>query len=166
VGSYTIFGFIRTKWSRRAAFAVAFVFFSSLVGAIPQSLGGYPAQLNLNNSGQYYDLYYTHPQDITAIDWLQSHIPGGAGGTNQPTVQIDNYTFNELQTYTHLNLDYDDFPTSLQRKSYVFLGYQTVTERQATIFESGDLITYNYPVNLLNAAYNLVYSNNGSAIYG
>lgn len=166
VGSYTIFGFIRTTWSRRAAFAIAFVFFSSLVGAIPQSLGGYPAQLNLNNSGQYYDLYYTHPQDVTAIDWLQSHIPGGPAGPTQPVVQIDGYAFNELQTYTNLSLDYNDFPTFLQKNAYVFLGYQTVTDGQETIFQSGDLISYNYPMKLLNAQYNLVYTSNGATIYG
>jgi uncharacterized membrane protein len=166
VGSYTIFGFIRTRWSRRAAFFLAFVFFASLVGAIPQSLGGYPAQLNLNNSGQYYDLYYTHPQDITAIEWLQSNISGQVGTPTQPTVQIDGYAFNELQTYTNLSLDYNDFPTFLQRDSYVFLGYQTVTTSEETVFQSGDLISYDYPMKLLNSAYNLVYSNNGAAIYG
>src|ERR1700722_15587932 len=51
VGSYTIFRYLPQKWRARAVFIVAIVFFSSLVGAIPQTVGGYPAQLNLNDSG-------------------------------------------------------------------------------------------------------------------
>jgi uncharacterized membrane protein len=166
VGSVTIFWFLREKWSLRAAFAVAILFFASLVGTIPQITGGYPAQLNLNNSGQYYDLYYTHPQSITAIEWLQSNIPGGAGTTSQAQVQIDPYAYGELQTFTHLNLDNTNFPTLLQKSSYVFLGFETATGGRATVLTSGDLITYQYPMKLLNSSYNLVYSSNGAAIYG
>jgi len=167
VGSLAIFRFLPEEWSLRAAFAVAIVFFASLVGIIPQALGGYPAQLNLNNSGQYYDIYYTHPQDITAIQWLQSHIPNGTpGGPPQPQVQIDPFVYSELQTYSTLNLNNIDFPSLLLKNSYLFLGYQTVTEHQATLFTGGDLITYSYPMNLLNSTDNLVYSSNGAMIYG
>lgn len=166
VGSLAIFRFLPEKWSLRAAFCVAIVFFASLVGIIPQAIGGYPAQLNLNNSGQYYDIYYTHPQDITAVEWLQSHIPDGTPGAPQTQVQIDSFAFNELQTYTSLNLNSTNFPTLLQGDSYVFLGYQTTTEGQATLLTDGDLITYNYPMKLLNSSYNLVYSSNGAMIYG
>jgi hypothetical protein len=41
-----------------------------------------------------------------------------------------------------------------------------VTTGEETVFQSGDLISYDYPMKLLNSAYNLVYSNNGAAIYG
>lgn len=166
VGSYTIFRFMRTKWSLRAAFGISIVFFLSLVGAIPQSLGGYPAQLNLNNSGQYYDIYYTHPQDIAAVQWLQSHISNGAAGSSQPVVQMDRYAFSELQTYTTLNIDFNNFPTTLLKNSYVFLGYQTLSTGRAAVFTSGNVMFYEYPVKLLNTEYNLVYSSNGAAIYG
>ena len=112
VGTITLFGFLGEKWSSRAAFAIAIVYFSSLVGAVPQTLGGYAAQLNLNNSGQYYDIYYTQPQDITAIKWLQSRIPDQAA--MQPEVQMDQYSYSELQTFTNLNVNNNDFPTLLQ----------------------------------------------------
>ena len=163
VGSYMAFIYLPMKWRQRAAFVVAIVFFSSLVGAIPQSLGGYPAQLNLNDSGQYYDIYYTHPQDITAIEWLQSSIPGGASG---PAVQMNPYTYNELQTFTNLFINWQDFPTLLAKNSYLFYGYQTSTTGQSSIFVDGDLITYNYPMRLLNAEYDLIYTSNGARIYG
>jgi uncharacterized membrane protein len=166
VGSFTVFWLLPDKWRYGAVFTVAVVFFASLVGIIPQALGGYPAQLNLNNSGQYYDLYYTHPQDIAAIEWLQSRLSADGTGASQPEVQIDPNTFQEVQTYTTLGMDDDDFPTDLVRNSYVVLGDQTVTEGQATAFLNGDLITYNYPLKLLNSTDNLIYSSNGAMIYG
>jgi uncharacterized membrane protein len=167
VGSYTIFKYLPGKWSHRAVFAVAVVFFASLVGALPQTLGGYPAQLNLNDSGQYYDLYYTHPQDITAIKWLQSIFLGDAPRPTYTTVEMNPYTYNELQTFTNLNVNNSgDFPTLLLRNAYLFYGYQTSTTGQSSIFENGDLITYNYPMGLINSEYNLLYSSNGAMIYG
>jgi uncharacterized membrane protein len=166
VGSYTIFRYLPGMWGQRAIFAVAIVFFTSLVGALPQTLGGYPAQLNLNNSGQYYDLYYTHPQDITAIKWLQSSFVGDVSAPTHPAVQMNPYTDNELQTFTDLNVNTNDFPTDLLKNSYLFYGYQTSTTGQSTIFVNGDLITYNYPMALINSEYNLIYSSNGAMIYG
>jgi uncharacterized membrane protein len=167
VGSLAIFRFLPEKWSLRATFTVAIVFFVSLVGILPQALGGYPAQLNLNNSGSYYDIYYTHPQDISAIQWLGSRISSDATRKPQPEVQIDPFVFQELQTYSTLNLYPVNFPALLQKNAYVFLGYQTVTGGQeATADINDDLINYNYPTALLNATDNLVYSSNGSRIYG
>jgi uncharacterized membrane protein len=167
VGSLAIFRFLPEKFSLGAAFTVAIVFFVSLVGVLPQALGGYPAQLNLNNSGSYYDIYYTHPQDISAVQWLQSRISTGATGKPQPEVQIDPFVFQELQTFSTLNLYPVNFPALLQRNAYVFLGYQTVTGgEEATADINDDLINYNYPTALLNSTDNLVYSSNGSRIYG
>jgi uncharacterized membrane protein len=163
VGSLAIFRFLPVRWGPRAAFAVALVFFLSLVGVIPQLTGGYPAQLNLNNSGQYYDLYYTQPQEITALAWLQSSIPSGKG---QPEVQMNPYAYAQLQTFSNLSVYNNDFPTLLQKNAYIFLGYQTVTTGQSTLFQNGDLISYAYPIGLLNSSLNLVYSSNGAKIYG
>jgi uncharacterized membrane protein len=166
VGSYTIFRHLPGMWGRRAIFAVAVVFFTSLVGALPQTLGGYPAQLNLNDSGQYYDLYYTHPQDITASKWLQSSFAGDVRARTHAAVQMNPYTDNELQTFTNLDVNIDDFPTDLLKTSYLFYGYQTSTTEQSSIFVNGDLVTYNYPMALINSEYNLIYSSNGAMIYG
>jgi uncharacterized membrane protein len=166
VGSYTIFRHLPGMWGQRAIFTVAVVFFTSLVGALPQTLGGYPAQLNLNNSGQYYDLYYTHPQDITAIKWLQSSFVGDVSAPTHAAVQMNPYTDNEVQTFTDLNVNTNDFPTGLLKTSYLFYGYQTSTTEQSSIFVNGDLITYNYPMALINSEYNLIYSSNGAMIYG
>lgn len=166
VGSLAIFRFVPEKWSLAAAFTVAIVFFVSLVGIIPQALGGYPAQLNLNNSGAYYEIYYTQQQDIAAIQWLQSQVPADGAGTVKPVVQMDPFTFQELQTYTTtLNLYPVNFPVLLQKSSYVFYGYQTVALGQSSLNINDTLIEYKYPTQLLNLTDDLIYSNNESRIY-
>ena len=81
------------KWGLRISSAIAMLFFLSLTGVIPQILGGYPAQLHLNNSGQYYDIYYVHPQEVTAIQWLEDNTPTNAAGQIQSEVETDKYTF-------------------------------------------------------------------------
>ena len=70
VGSLTLFQPLGRWWRQALAGGLGLAFFASTTGLIPQALGGYPAQLNLNDSGQYYDLYYMTPQQQAAVNWL------------------------------------------------------------------------------------------------
>jgi uncharacterized membrane protein len=161
IGSSVIFRPLGEKWCLAAASATALIFFLSLTGVFPQILGGYPPQLNLNNSGQYYDIYYLHPQEISAIQWLQAST-----GQIQPEVQMDGFTFSQLQTFTKITPVNDIFPTLLQKGSYTFLGYTTVQGREASFSYDGDILTYKYPIGFLDSTQDLVYSSNGAQIYG
>jgi len=164
-GSVLIFRKLGPKWSMRAAFTVAMLFFLSLTGVIPQLLGGYPAQLQLNNAGLYYDIYYLHPQEEAGIQWLQSESSSGALGNAQAAVQTDGDTLSQVQMIPGISAINDIFPTQLRKGTYVFLGYATVTKGQATLLDSGDDITYQYPTGLLNSHADLVYSSDGTRIY-
>jgi uncharacterized membrane protein len=166
VGSFAVFRFLGQKWSLRVTFAVAALFFLSLTGVFPQTLGGYPAQLNLNNSGQYYDLYYVHPQSISAVEWLQSRLPGGFGVAARPKTETDRFTYNEIQNFASIPLSSSNFATQINKHAYIFLGYATVEKGQATLFYKGDLIAYGYPIGLLDSTKDLVYSSDGALIYG
>jgi len=164
-GSTMMFGPLRWSWRLCASSTTAILFFLSLTGVFPQVFGGYPAQLNLNNSGLYYDIYYLHPQEVAAIEWLQDDVSTNTLGQIQSEVETDRYTFNEVQTFTGLSPVNDIFPTLLRRDAYIFLGYTTVTKDQATFSYSGDLITYQYPIGMLNSTRDIVYSSNGARIY-
>jgi uncharacterized membrane protein len=74
-GSLTFFQPLGQVWAPRMATAVCIGLFVSTTGLLPQILGAYPPQLNLNNNGMYYDMYYMHPQEVTAVEWL-SGKPG------------------------------------------------------------------------------------------
>lgn len=165
VGSSVLCSPVGKKWGLRASSAIAMVFFLSLTGVIPQILGGYPAQLHLNNSGQYYDIYYVHPQEVTAIEWLKDNVPTNAPGQIQSEVETDKYTFSRLQTFTDLNPVNDIYPTLLRKNAFVFLGYTAVQKEQSTFSYEGDLVTYQYPIGLLNATKDLLYSSNGARVY-
>ena len=165
IGSSVIFRPLRERWGLCASLVTAILFFLSLTGVFPQLFGGYPAQLHLDNLGQYYDIYYLHPQEITAIEWLQSHVSNSSAGQIQSEVETDRYTFSQLQTFTGLNPVNDIYPTLLRKGAYVFLGYATVTKDQASFSYGGDLITYQYPMGILNSTKNLLYSSNGVLIY-
>ena len=165
IGSSVIFKPLGEKWSLRAASATALIFFLSLTGVFPQILGGYQPQLHLNNSGPYYDIYYLHPQEISAIQWLQAHIHSESTAQIQPEVQMDGYTFSQLQTFTNISPVNDIFPTLLQKGSYILLGYTTVREREASFSYDGDIIAYQYPIDFLDSTQDLLYSSNGAKIY-
>ncbi len=151
---------------RRQAVAegAGLLFFASLTGLLPQTLGGYPPQLHLNNQGLYYDIYYTHTEEVLGIDWLLSKadIPSGQV---QAEVQSDRYTYNRVQRRSDTNPLNDIYPPLLRRDSYVFLGMTTATESRSTVSYSGDLITYRYPTALLDDVKDRVYDNGGAVIY-
>lgn len=165
IGSSVLCSPVGKKWGLRISSAISILFFLSLTGVISQILGGYPAQLQLNNSGQYYDIYYLHPQEITAIQWLADNVPADAGGQIQSEVETDRYNFSPFQKFVGVNLVNDIYPTLLRKDAFIFIGYTTVQKEQSTFLYEGDLITYRYPTGLLNATKDLLYSSNGARIY-
>jgi uncharacterized membrane protein len=156
-------------WARRlrlpAATGLALFFFLDLTGVLPTSVGGYPAQLQLADSGQYYDIYYVHPQERTAIAWLVARSSADSHGDVQSEVQTDRYTFSRLQTLLNGRASDDIYPTLVRTNSYVFLGFTTVTKDQATVFYGGDLVTYRYPTGFLDDTKNKIYSSDGASVY-
>ncbi|GAB2700492.1 hypothetical protein GCM10010442_17940 [Kitasatospora kifunensis] len=163
-GSIWVFRWAR-RWTLPLAGALAVAFFLDLTGAIPQVIGGYPPQLNLNNAGQYYDIYYVQPQERTAITWLEQLTTDDQKQDVQSEVQTDRYTFSRLQTLIRGRALDDIYPTLIGTNSYVFLGTTTVTKDEATTFYRGDLVTYRYPMDLLNSTKNEIYSSDGAEVF-
>lgn len=154
------------RWAGRRAVPVVCVFvaalFLDLTGVVPQVLGGYPAQLQLNNAGRAYDIYYPTTEERLAAYWLEQST---ASQKPQPVVQAEGYTFRRLQTLIEGPAVGDLFPTVLGAHSYVILGTTTVRNGQVTFAYRGDLITYRYPVGLLDSTKNQIYSSEGAEIY-
>ncbi|MFI9802987.1 hypothetical protein ACIHEJ_01175 [Streptomyces sp. NPDC052301] len=157
------------RWARRwavpAACALALGLLLDLTGVVPKVLGGYPAQLHLANSGQYYDIYFVHPEERTAIRWVQDRASEAQRADVQSEVQTDRYTFSRLQSLIRGRTQNDIFPVLVGSRTYVFLGTTTVTKDEATTFYRGDLVTYRYPLGLLEVTKNKLYSNGGAEVY-
>ena len=165
IGCFVICRPLGDKWGPRLAYTLSLVFFLSLSGVIPQVLGGYAAQLDLNNSGQYYDIYYMHPQDISAIQWVQDNVPASLLGQIQSEVESSRYTFTPPTAFIPVSTINDIYPTLLRKNSYVYLGYTNVVKDQAAFSYDGQMITYTYPFKLLQSTDDLLYSSNGAQVY-
>ncbi len=132
--------------------------FLVLTGVVSTTTGGAPGQLALSNSGQYYDLYYLTDAEAAGMRWLAqaAHtVPV------QSEVVTDKVAVGRLRSATggDIEVSGEFYPTQLRRGTFVFLGAQTVEHAQATIFYTGNLITYRYPVGLLEERLDRVYSN-------
>jgi uncharacterized membrane protein len=141
---------------------LALGFFLATTGVISEVLGGYQAQLQLNNSGTYYDEYYMHAQELAADTWLVANIVKQDPHVN---VQTDLDTAIRLDANTGYQAQNDIMPSFVKTYSYVLLGYNDTVKKQVFISYDGDTLTYKYPVQFLNSNKNLIYSNGGSEIY-
>jgi hypothetical protein len=167
VGSLTIFSLFGQTWGMRLATATCLLVFISTTGLMPQILGGYQAQLSLNNSGQVYGIYYQHPQEAAAVSWLggqqrvlpnQLEAPLGATTANR-------FAFTALSSVNGSQHVRDVYPTLLGGSSWVLLGYSTVRSDLAVLYVQGQLIYYRYPIGVLRNNKDLVYNNGGTQIY-
>jgi uncharacterized membrane protein len=148
-----------------AAAVIAFAFYLSSTGVIPQLLGGYGPQLHLNNAGTYYEIYYLHPEEITAEAWLRNRTEDLGERNIQSEVQTDRYTFARMQTPTQLDMMNDIRPELVRKDAFVFLGYSNVRLGESTVAVAGDLVTYVYPEAFLADNKDLVYSSGGARVY-
>jgi uncharacterized membrane protein len=164
IGSLTIFSPLGEVWRARAAIVVCLGFFFSTTGLMPQLLGGYPPQLNLNDSGQYYNTYYVHPQELAAVSWLANKPDVSPHGLEASAPPI-RFNFLAPSDVTGKQFVIPAFPTLIERKAWLLLDYATVRTQHATISIDGDLINYLFPVGLVENNKNLVYNNGGTEIF-
>jgi uncharacterized membrane protein len=164
IGSMTIFRPLGRFWELGLASALCLFFFISTSGLLPQTTGGYGAQLTLNNSGTYYDVYYMHPQEVTAVSWLY-----GKPGTLPDGIQADNnsdrFSFTAPSEVSGTQQIVGNYPTTIKRSSWVILDWAIVNYDRATDFVNGDLVTYRYPTAVLEKTKNLVFNDGGAQIY-
>jgi uncharacterized membrane protein len=163
-GSMAIFRPLGQPWAARIASGVGVAIFASTTGLLPQLLGGAPAQLNLNNSGLYYDSYYVHPQEVAGAQWL-SRQNGVLPANVEATHYSDRFLFTSSREVTGSQFIEDGFPVLLRARAWVILDYSVVHTDVATASYDGDIIPYRYPVSILRGYKNLVYDNGGIEIY-
>jgi hypothetical protein len=135
-----------------------------LCGAAPALLGGNPARLALGNAGLYYDRYLAADSDVRSMSWLAAAID--ENGPHPQVIASRNHGIRIAATRNEPSLVADRmYPTLLTRGSYVFADSHLQQKRQSSVFYSGDLITYVYPLRLLDRRLDLVYSSGSSRVY-
>jgi uncharacterized membrane protein len=154
-----------SRWRVPVATFVALLFFASSTGVLTQAVGSYEPQLHLNNAGRYYDIYYLHEEETTAMEWLDRNTTAGQHGDVQSEIQSDRYNSTKLDSVRQLSTLNDIFPSLVRKDAYVFLGYSNVRDGTSTFPFQGDLITYHYPTEFLDNNKDLIYSNGSSRVY-
>ena len=164
IGSISAFRLLGDPWSMRVAMTTSLFLFASTSGLFPQLLGGYSAQLNLNNSGIYYDVYYMHSEEEAAVTWLYGK-PGTLPSGIQTDTNSNRFAFTDLSQVTGSQYVTDLYPTGIRKSAWIILDYHTVTSGQAIISINGRFIAYRYPLDLLDRNKNLVFNDGRTKIY-
>jgi uncharacterized membrane protein len=147
------------------ALIIAAGFYLSTTGVLAELTGGYLAQLHLHNQGLYYDSYYIHEGEVRAINWLDTHRPEGKQAVLQTDMAPDRFAISRLGTVTNYQVVSGIYPSLVQKKAYVFIGYTSARKGVAYVLHNGEGITYYYPVEFLDNNKNLIYSSGQAKIY-
>lgn len=161
IGSLALFSLFKRNIQIAFTAVLSILFLFSTTGVLTQALGGYPAQLHLNNAGNYYDWYYAHKSELAAIDWLAHEVPKGSG----VKIQSDRSDYQSFQTVRGATISKGVYPGIVERNAYVFLGYTNITQGISTIAWNGDAIVYKLPKGFFDGSKNLLYNNGQTAIY-
>ncbi len=140
------------------------LYFSLMTGFITQITGGFQAQINLNNTGVYFDKYYAHKSEQIAGYWISGVDYSG----DTIRVNADPSTTTRLQNYSTLPLssfDNDLAPPLINKNSYVFFGYTNSVKNIALTYYKGKLLIYSLPVEFYENNKNFIYSNGESRFY-
>jgi uncharacterized membrane protein len=166
VGSMTIFESIGARRARIASCIVCLGIYLGTSTVVPQLVGGNLAELNLNNNGTYYDLYYTTPQDSSAVAWLGAE-PNVLAYPIQSTYSQGRFLFTSQNLVNGKQVISDAYPTLALRDSWLIMAPTVAGKTYAYTFTppTGDLAEYEYPTGILNEYKNLVYTNGSTEIY-
>jgi uncharacterized membrane protein len=142
---------------------VFLLYFLFLSGFIPQILGGAVPSVQMNNSGTYYDTYYTNYAEIRSGQWLFDNCQ------KSTYIYMDAYAGNKsLLSYKFEDKQWikqDILPQVIRKSSYVYLSSSNITEESVFVYLRGSMVGYSNPLRFLNENKNLIYNNKYSEIF-
>ncbi len=148
----------------RAAGIVA----GSLVGVIfttssglSSLLAGGSAPVSIANSGEEYERFYVHDDEVAAAEWL------AANRRSDLAVYADRYGQLRILGYTSIrhNLLGDVTPATVAQNSYVFAGSVNVVTGRARGAIDRRFATYVFPGDFLSANKDILFSSDHASIY-
>ncbi|TCJ30889.1 DUF2206 domain-containing protein [Nocardioides jejuensis] len=163
VGLWSIVDWLGRGAARAGALTIA-VLGVVLTGAQSAALGDYPGSIAQANGGQYFQMLYVDQREMVAEQWLGAHLRGTGPQfvTTNGTVVMTRMETLLPESATVL----DNFlPLLLQRGAYVVASPESVSYGRATVFHTGDLLTYAYPRDFLERRLSLIYSTGDTEIY-
>jgi uncharacterized membrane protein len=131
-------------------------------GLVPQLVGGYVPQLNLNNAGPYFRAYYADEGDLHEATWIRRHLSPGS------YLVTDSRDTANLRSMTHLYPQEGLAPGGIPGDAYV--GLTTVGEDAklavAVAIVGERVLRYTFPVSCVSAGRQLVHETPQHRLYG
>ncbi len=165
LGSIILFSRFSDRISALFALVIASCFYLSTTGLLAEATGGYLAQLHLHNRGLYYDSYYIHDGEISAVRWLSAYNPPEREPVLQTDLGVERFTAAQSGVLASYDSVTGVYPGLVQKETYVFLGYTNVNRHVAYTLHNSEGITYRYPVQFLDGNKNLIYSSSQARVY-
>jgi uncharacterized membrane protein len=135
-----------------------------LSGVLSVALGGQQQRIAMANAGTYYDRFAVSDSSLDAMHWLAS--VDHADRSNERIIANRNVNVRLLAMSDNRAPVSDRlYPTLLSNDAYVFVDAQILERGVSTIFYTGDLLTYTYPLHDLDEHLDLVYSGPDARIY-
>jgi hypothetical protein len=139
-----------------------------LVALLPVALlvvlAGTQERIGLANAGSYYDRFFASDSEMGGLAWL-----GRVDHADRDNVRIiaSRNVNVRLLALSENRAPVADrlFPTLLSRDGYVFVDGQVLDQGESTIFYTGDLLTYDYPLDALDRHLDLLYDAPQARVY-
>jgi hypothetical protein len=142
---------------RRVLCAIAPVALLVVLAATQQRIG-------LANAGTYYDRFFATDSEMHGIEWLGA--TDRADKDNERIIANRNVNVRLLALSDNRAPVSDRlYPTMLSRDAYVFVDAQILDQGESTVFWTGDLLTYDYPVDVLDEKLDRIYDAPQARVY-
>ena len=133
---------------------------------LPAAIGGQQQRIAMSNAGHLLRPASTSPTSEVASDhWLGLDRPRRQWPTRGSSPTATSTSGCSRSATTAAPVSDRLFPTLLSDDAYVFVDDQILHEGVSTVFYTGDLLTYSYPLQDLNRHLDLVYSSPDARVY-
>ena len=127
-------------------------------------LAGTQQRIGLENAGTYYDRFFASDSEMGGLGWLGR--VDHADRTNERIIASRNVNVRLLALSENRAPVSDRlYPTLLSKDAYVFVDGQILDQGESTIFYTGDLLTYDYPLDELDRHLDLLYDAPEARVY-
>jgi hypothetical protein len=130
-------------------------------GLLPQLIGGYPPQLDLNNAGPYYRAYYASAADLATARWVREHLPADV------SISADSAATATLRSTTGTYPLEGVAPGTVPADAHLVLTVRPGGRTAEAVAVSGDrILVYTFPSACVTRGRPLLHSSAGHRVYG